>query len=70
MLLTTKQMQYMKPVGDDQFELNVKTVDATVLKKAVDENEDWHEVFGCDLYSNIEEIKQALRDAENGVPYD
>lgn len=61
MLITMDLMKYMKPIGEFLYNFDVETADKEALKKAVRLNDSYRDIYGHDIFDNLQEIKKALK---------
>ena len=61
MLVTVDLMKYMKPIGEFLYHFNVKMADKEALRKAVGLNDSYRDIYGHDIFDNLQEIKKALK---------
>ena len=59
MLMRFEFMMYCEPLGDDTFRFNVEAANREKLAEAIAFNDSYGEVYGHDIFVNIDDIKAA-----------
>ena len=58
MLITMDILKHIKPTGDFLYHFDVDFADKDTLKKAVRLNNSYRDIYGHDIFDNLQEIKK------------
>lgn len=61
MLMEFDMMCRSKPTGENRFRFYLKDADEDILKKAIAFDEFYSFAYGHQIFDNLEEIKEALK---------
>lgn len=61
MLMNFDLMQYLGPTGPETFEAAVENADRAMLKRIISFNKAWTYIYGHQVVTNIEEVKNAYK---------